>query len=167
MPLYTAGQRIRGSEINALPQVYCMTADLTSIVAFTTAYVNATGLAFAAEANARYLVELFLHYNAPNARDIMIAWTYPPGATGRFGADGIESGAGAGGAVGAMNRQSLAENGAHAFNGGDAIDAFAAPVTSWLIGTQPGTVQFKFAQLSAGGSTILKAGSAMRVSRMG
>jgi hypothetical protein len=165
MPLYTAGQRIRGSEINALPQVYCMTADLTSTVIFTTAYVNATGLAFAAEANARYLVELFLHYNAPAARDIMCAWTYPAGATGRWGADGIESGSG-GGAVGQVNRQSLAENGAHAFNGSDAIDVFAAPVTSWLIGTTPGTVQFKFAQLSAGGSTILKAGSAMRVSRM-
>lgn len=165
MPLYAAGQKIRGNEINALPQVYYVANDLTSTVIFTTAYVNATGLSFAADANARYLAELFLFYNAPSNRDIMCAWNYPVGSTARFGADGIESGSGTG-SVGSVNRQSLAIDGAHAFNGGDSIDAFAGPVTSFLIGSTPGTVQFKFAQLSAGGSTILRSGSAMRVSRL-
>jgi len=165
MPLYAAGQRIRGSEINALPQVYYTTADLTSTVAFTTAYINATGLAFAAEVNARYLAELFLFYRAPMGNDIMCAWTYPSGTTGWFGADGIESGSG-GGAVGQVNRQALTVNGAHAFNGDNGVDVLAKIATSFVIGGTPGTVQFKFAQLVAGGSTILRSGSAMRVSRM-
>ena len=165
MPLYTAGQRIRGSEINALPQMYYTTADLTSTVAFTTSYVNATGLSFAAEVNARYLAEVVLFYNAPAGSDIMCAWTVPAGTTGRFGADGVESGSG-GGAVGQVNRQALAVNGAHAFNGDNGVDVLAKIATSFVIGGTPGTVQFKFAQLTAGGSTVLRSGSCMRVSRL-
>ena len=165
MPLYTAGQRIRGSEINALPQMYYTTADLTSTVAFTTSYVNATGLSFAAEVNARYLAELVLFYNAPTARDIMCAWTCPAGTTGRYGADGLDAGSPTGG-VGQVNRQSLNVDGAHAFAGSDAIDVLAKIATSFVIGGTPGTVQFKFAQLSAGGSTVLRSGSCMRVSRL-
>ena len=165
MPLYAAGQKIRGSEINALPQVYHTVTDQASTVAWTSAYVNAVGLAFAAEASARYLAELFLFYNAPTARDIMCIWSYPAGASGSWGADGLEAGAGTG-SVGQVNRQSLPPNQPHAFAGSDTQDTCAFPVASFLIGATPGTVQFRFAQLSAGGSTILRAGSCMRVSRL-
>ena len=61
MPLYAAGQRIRGSEINALPALYRTTGDQQNN---TASYVNATGLAFAGEVNAWYLIECFLFYKA-------------------------------------------------------------------------------------------------------
>lgn len=165
MTLYTAGQKIRASELNALPQMVYMTGDQTSTTAYTTSYVNATGMSFAAEITSRYLAELFLYYNAPAARDIIVAWTVPTGATAQWGAAGVESGAASGG-VGQMNGQSVAVTGVHAFAGSDSIDMFAAPVASFLIGGTAGTVQLKFAQFSAGGTTTLRAGSAMRITKL-
>lgn len=166
MPLYTAGQKIRASELNALPQTYFMASDLNSTVAYTTAYVNATGLSFAADANAKYLAELTIYYMAPTARDIIVAWTVPVGTTGWFGANGIDSGSGAGG-VGSDNRQALdPATGVHAFGGSDGITLNATPHAYLSIGANAGTVQFKFAQLSAGSTTTLRAGSCMRVTRL-
>ncbi len=165
MPLYTAGQKIRASELNALPQTYWLTTDLTSTVIWSTAYVNATGLAFAADANAKYLVEMVLYYLAPVARDIVVAWSFPVGSTGWWGADGLDAGSPAGG-VGQVNRQAIAIDGIHAFAGGDGIHNNATPNAQFNIGASAGTVQFKFAQLSQGGSTILKNGSCMRVTKL-
>ena len=165
MPLYAAGQRIRGSEINALPQTYYTTSDLTSAVIWSTATINATGLAFPAEAGARYLVELFLLYSAPTANDIVFVWSLPAGVGGWWAADGIEASQADVG-PGQVNRRAEAVANPHAFAGGGGISANATPFASFLIGATPGTVQLKFGQLTTGGSSILRAGSAMRVSRL-
>lgn len=164
MPLYAAGQKIRGSEINALPQVYRTSVDQQKIDATLS---NAIGLSFPAEINGWYLVECFLFYKAALTRDIKLQWSYPAGTSGWWGADGIESGA-AGGSVGQVNRQSLPLIQPHAFNGSDAIDVFAAPVSTIQVGSTAGTVQLQYAQYSADGAnpTIVRAGSAIRVSRL-
>jgi hypothetical protein len=166
MPLYAAGQRIRGSEINALPQLYRVTTDQSNN---TASLINCAGLAFTGEVNAAYLVECFLFYSAKVAADIAVQWTVPSGGSGYWGASGTESGSGSG-AVGQGNRQALAiPTGLHAFNGDDGILAvYADPVASITL-TNPGTVQLQFRQLtvSAGNPTLIRAGSAIRVSRLG
>jgi hypothetical protein len=167
MPQYTAGQRIRGSEINALPQLYFVAADLVKNNSNT--FSDATGLAFAAEANGRYLVECFLAYQSDATRDIKFQWTSPAGTTGWWAADGINAGD-AGGAVGQVNRQTLAAvGGIHGFNGenGAGINVNAKPVAMFLIGGTAGTVQLQWAQLTAGAfNSTLLAGSCIRVSKM-
>ena len=167
MPLYAAGQRIRGSEINALPALYRTTGDQQNN---TASYVNATGLAFAGEVNAWYLIECFLFYKAAmTPGDIVCRWSFPAATSGWWAADGIDSGSG-GGSVGSMNRQSVLFNtpGEHAFNGGDTIDVFASPKATIQLGATAGTVQLQYRQLNvnSGTPTIIRAGSAIRVSRL-
>jgi hypothetical protein len=168
MPLYVAGQRIRGSEINALPQLYRTANDQSKIDA---SYSNANGLAFQGEINAWYLVECFLFYHAAMGVDIMFKWAASPaGLTGWWGADGVESGSGSG-AVGQVNRQALVlPVGDHAFNGDDSttVDVFAAPVATMQLAATAGTVQLQYKQRVANGGSpaTLRAGSAIRVSRL-
>lgn len=168
MPLYAAGQRIRGSEINALPQLYRTTGDQSKTDA---TYSNAIGLSFQGEASAWYLVECFLFYHAAAGVDIMFKWAASPaGLTGWWGADGVESGSGSG-AVGQVNRQALViPTGDHAFNGddGSTIDVFAAPVATMQIGSTAGTAQLQYRQRVANGGSpaTLRGGSAIRVSRL-
>ena len=166
MPLYAAGQRIRGSEINALPQLYRTTGDQSTTSA---TFINCVGLAFAGEVNAAYLIECFLFYKAKLTADIKCQWTFPAGAAGWWAADGIDSGQ-SGGSSGTLTRQSLlfATPGVHAFNGGDSIDVFAKPAATIAIATTPGTVQLQYAQLTADGAnpTTVRAGSCIRVSRL-
>lgn len=164
MPLYAAGQRIRGSEINALPQTYFCANDQIST---TTTMINAVGLAFTADVSARYLVECFLFYRAGLGNDLKLQWTFPTGASGRWGADGIDTGASTG-AVGSVNRQALLMQtpGVHAFNGDNGVDVFAKPALMFVTGASPGVAQLQFAQLAAGGNTTIWAGSCLRVSRL-
>jgi hypothetical protein len=168
MVLYVAGQRIRGSEINALPQLYRTTGDQSKIDA---SYSSANGLAFQGEINAWYLVECFLFYHAAAGVDIMFKWAATPaGLAGWWGADGVESGSGSG-AVGQVNRQALViPTGDHAFNGddGSTIDVFAAPVATLQLAANPGTVQLQYRQRVANGGSpaTLRAGSCIRVSRL-
>lgn len=165
MPLYAAGQKIRGSEINALPQTYYTSTAHTATVIWSTTTVNVVGMSFAAEANARYLVELFLFYSAPVANDIVFVWSLPSGTGGWWAADGIEA-AQAGVGPGLVNRWAVAVTDPHAFNGGGGTNGNATPFASFLIGATSGTVQLKMGQLTTGGSSILHAGSCMRVTRM-
>jgi hypothetical protein len=171
MPLYVAGQRIRGNEINALPALYRTVTDQTKIDAN---YSNANGLAFQGEINAWYLVECFLFYHAKATVDIVFKWAASPaGLTGWWGADGIETGSTVGSGVGMVNRQSVIIPGAeHAFNGWDSAnatdDVFANPVATMQLSTTPGTVQLQYRQRQADGANpiALRGGSAIRVSRL-
>jgi len=165
VPLYTAGQRIRGSEINALPQLYRVATDQTNS---TASFVDCVGASFTGEISAQYLVECFLVYKTPTARDIRFQWILPSGATGWFAANGNEAGAAAGG-VGQTNRQTLAIQtpGIHAFGGDDALELDTTPWALVFMGGTGGTVKLQFAQLSAGtGPTVVRAGSCLRVSRL-
>lgn len=165
MGLYVSGQRIRASELNRLPQTYFTTVDQVKNNSST--FSNVTGLSFAAEASSRYLVECFLFFNSAAARDIKLQWTVPAGTTGWWGANGVQSGNGD--CVGEDNRQSLSISapGVHAFAGDNGVDTWCSPSATVLTGVTAGTLQLQFAQLSAGGSdTILRAGSAIRVTKL-
>jgi hypothetical protein len=176
MPLYTAGQKIRGSEINALPQVYRTVSDQSKTDA---TYSNVVGLSFPGEINAWYLIECFLFYHAHSSVDIKFKWAATPaGITGWWGADGITSDVtiaagppGVGGAVGVVNKQAIILPAAeHAYNGDDSasVDVLAKPVATMQLAAVAGTVQLQFCQRVANGGSpaTLRGGSCMRVSRI-
>lgn len=164
MVLYAAGQRIRGSEINALPQLYRVLTDQTNN---TASFVDLPGLAFSGEINGVYLVECFLVFKSPAARDLKLQWQIPSGTVGWWGADGVDAG---GSSTGQVNRQTLPIQtpGIHAFAGDDALESNAKPVAWVFVGATPGTVKLQYAQFNAGaGPTVIRSPSCMRVSRIG
>lgn len=164
MVLYAAGQVIRANEINALPQIYFVAADI--VKNNSNVFSDVTGLAFPADANSRYLVECFIFYRTPAARDIKLTWTFPAGTLGSWGADGIEIGAA--NSVGQVNRQTVPPSGGiHAFNGDDGLDVNAKPTATFLTAGTAGTIQLQWAQFSAGASdSTIRNGSCIRVTKM-
>lgn len=175
MPLYTAGQRIRASEINALPQLYRVTTP--QICNNSATLRDVTGLAFQADINALYLVECFLFCHVSTAGNIKFAWVVPSGtlqtdsptqyAGSIWGAQGIVSSAGSG--AGSLDsRVSAALTTAQARSGDAGTAILLCPVMVVAIGTTSGTVKLQYAQNAATvHDTTVRAGSTMRVSRLG
>jgi len=174
MVQYTAGQRIRGSEINALPQMYRVTTP--QICNNSTAMRDVAGLSFSGEVNAAYLVECFLAYHATEAGDIKFAFSVPSGTvqgdspvyTGSWWAVvGIEPGQSGGtpGLLDAAIKASVTDF--HPRSGDNSVPVFAMPVAFIQLGGTAGTVKLQFAQ-SAGAvhDTTIRVGSCMRVSRL-
>lgn len=177
MPLYAAGQRIRGSEINALPALYRVSTPQGTGAAGSTALRDIAGLAFSAEINGLYLVECFLAYHATQAGDIKFGWVVPTGTvqgdspvyTGSWWtAQGIEP-ASASGTPGSLDAAINAVlTATHARSGDDSVPVLACPVAFIQIGATAGTVKLQFAQQNlAAHDTTIRAGSCMRVSRLG
>jgi hypothetical protein len=174
MVQYTAGQRIRGSEINALPQVYRV--QTPQICNNSATLRDVAGLAFSAEVNGWYLVECFLAYHATQAFDIKFAWVVPSGTvqgdspiyTGSWwSAQGVDPGSSVGtpGALDAAINLSLPTS--HARSGDDVVPVLACPVAFVQLGGTAGTVKLQFAQSVAGvHDTTIRTGSCMRVSRL-
>jgi hypothetical protein len=174
MVQYTAGQRIRGSEINALPQMYRVTTP--QICNNSTSLRDVTGLAFQAEVNGLYLVECFLAYHATEAGDIRFGWVVPSGTvqgdspvyTGSWWAMlGVEPGQ-SGGTPGALDAAVLANlNTTHARSGDNSVPVFVMPIAFVQIGATAGTVKLQFSQqVTAVHDTTIRVGSCMRVSRL-
>jgi len=173
MVLYTAGQRIRGSEINSLPQLYRVTTP--QICNNSTTLRDVAGLAFAADANAAYLVECFLAYHATTGGDIKFAFA-PAGLfvqgdspvyTGSWwAAQGIDpNAAGARGDFDARIKATLTTSWERAGDNADPV--LACPVAFVQIGAAAGTVRLQFAQQNlAVHDTTIRVGSCMRVSRL-
>jgi hypothetical protein len=162
LTLYTAGQKIRASELNQLPQLYYLNSDLARTT--SASYASVTGLSFAVDISSRYLAECFLFYNAPTAAGIKVQWTFPAATTASWGADGVTFGAAS--SVGSVNRQSLGAAGEHAFSGETGIDVFAKPTAVFLTSTTAGTIQLQFKQQATSGTTTLRAGSCLRVTKL-
>lgn len=179
MPLYAAGQRIRGSEINALPALYRVSTPQGTGAAGSTALRDIAGLAFSAEANGLYLVECFLAYHATEAGDIKFAWVVPPNTvqgdspvyTGSWWtAQGIDpiGMAGVAGTPGLLDvALNLTLTAPHARSGDNSVPVLACPVAFIQLGTSAGTVKLQFAQQNlAAHDTTIRVGSCMRVSRL-
>ena len=165
MPLYLAGQKIRGSEINSLPQTYFVQSD--QIINSNTNLIACVGLSFAAEANVRYFVECLLGYLSTAAADIKLGFAGPAGMTGWWTANGLNTGAAAG--VGNLDAV-VVENyvALHARAGADPSPVLATPAAYMKLAAALGTVQLMFAQNSAVNfNTKILAGSVMRVTRLG
>jgi hypothetical protein len=166
MPLYAAGQRIRGSEINALPQTYRVTTN--QVINNNTNLINAVGLAFQGEASAVYLVEGLICYKSNAVPGLKLAWQIPAGLTG-WG--GMQGGAGPNNRIGDWNTVAYLDDFTATFGlTGDDTSwgaTICSPLAVMTVGTTPGTIQLRFAQTTAQVSnTTIFAGSCLRVSRL-
>jgi hypothetical protein len=115
-----------------------------------------TGLVFAAEANARYKVQVFASYDAPTATDIKFDWVVPAGATMNRNVQALAQNA-------ASNEDSNVEmirRGATTDQGaggpGTSVSAFSIYVENndLIMSSTAGDVQFNFAAAAAGTATL-------------
>lgn len=169
MPLYAAGQRIRASELNTLPQTYRVLTD--QIRNNSTTYANAVGLAFPGEVNGVYLVEGVICYRSGLTPGIQFRWQIPSGVTGWYGLQAaIGAPSGAGGRIAWLDSSSFVSDFTANFgaNGDSILAQLIAPKGVAIFGSAAGTMQFQFAQSTANASdTKILAGSCLRVSKIG
>lgn len=174
MPLYTAGQRIRGNEINSLPQLYRVTAP--QICNNSAALRDVIGLTFQGDVNAAYLCECFLACHAHETGDIKFGWSLPAGSLvndvptlyqGSWHAVlGVDS-ASSGGNPGILDAKISATPATAIAKSGDNTDpCLVLAIASIQVGANAGAVKLQFAQNSAfAHDTTIRQGSCMRVTR--
>lgn len=175
MPLYAAGQRIRGSEINALPQLYRVASP--QICNNSVALRDVVGLTFQGDVNGEYFCECFLACHAHETGDIKFAWTVPAGSLindvptlyqgswhSVFGVDAASSG----GNPGVLDAKISATPGTALAKSGDNVDPVLIMAVAHLqLGTTAGAVKLQFAQNAAFvHDTTVRQGSVLRVSRL-
>jgi hypothetical protein len=165
LALYTAGQRVRASELNRLPQTYFVESDQT--VNNSTTLVNIPGLSFAADVNAKYLAECFIVYQTNDTADFKLAWTGPASFSGWFSMTGVVLGS-AGGNPGDLDAGVTLTITDSVARCGDGTQPLMVTVQSYIaIAGTAGTVQLKFAQNTINASnTIISTGSMMRVTKL-
>lgn len=174
MPTYAAGQRIRASDINALPHTYYMRTD--QAVINSTALVDASGLFFPVDANAYYALDAWLLYNAHPSGAFKCGLRVPSGTTGMAGLLGPGS---AQTPVAGSPRINYIDFGAFSIIANTWATAgdqqfpntvfVGAMMRGWVLtGNTAGTIQFQFAQNVAynGLATTLKLGSWIRLDKM-
>jgi hypothetical protein len=154
---FTAGQKLRASDLNVLSRVAFKTS--TQTVNNSTTLVSDTQLFIAVAANTNCIFTSRFLYTSGTTPDIKFGFTYPVGATGSYTLYGIA----AGGAT--LNAFHQVETSVGALEGGTAI---ACTMTgSWTIGATAGVVQLRWAQNTANASnTQVLAGSFIRLDQV-
>lgn len=146
----------------SIERVVVATADQT--VTASTVLVNSTYLLMTLAANAIYTMDMLLIHDSPAAGDLKYSFTLPAGCFIRKGAWASSSAVAA--TDGTIFHQ--ADDLITGSTGGVAAGTYMTARPTGVIATiTGGTLQFQFAQLAASGSTILKAGSWLRLTRTG
>lgn len=150
---FTAGQKVRASDMNrGVPTLVRVAAD-TSVVSSTT-LVDGVGAVAAVEADAFYWWRLHLHFTGNATGDIKVAWTVPTGATGFWGLVGATVGVAAYGDANPLTTIDGANTLA-------VLDGFLDTSST------AGNLQLRFAQNTSNGTaTVVKAGSLLSVARV-
>lgn len=158
MASFTAGQKLRASDLNNfLPIMARATAD-TSKTSNTT-LGNVTGLAVAVAASTEYALDGYLAYTGNSTGDIKFAWTIPTGLTGHWGISSDDT----------TTPGDLKTSIATAYTtvitaGGGSLNA---TVKGYMLTSNAGTLQLQFAQnTSDGTATVVKAGSWIRLTKL-
>ena len=173
MALYAAGQKIRGNEINALPQTF--RASVPTFSPNNATLKDITGLTFPGDANGWYMVECMIAYHASVAAKIKFAFGVPGdyvpgnGAAGTgswFTALGLNNAATAGvGDLDAVVQDNLGT--VHNRAGSDTVPMFVQVVAFVQMGPLAGAVSLRFAQQTSNAhNTTIRAGSCMRVTKL-
>jgi len=159
MANFTAGQKLRASELNDfLPIMARATAD-TSKTSNTT-LGNVTGLAVAVAASTAYALDGYLAYTGNSTGDIKFAWTIPTGLTGHWGISSDDT----------TTPGDLKTSIATAYTtvitaGGGSLNATVKGYV--LTDTTAGTLQLQFAQNTSNGTaTVVKTGSWIRLTKL-
>lgn len=163
---FTAGQKLRASELNAefaLTQYGFATGDITKVS--STAMSNITGLSFSLAANSRYLLDGFVSYYSIDGVDLRLAFTGPAGMTVSWGCTGLVTAATL--QAGDTDFASFETYGDAAFqvvNTETDTALIVRPGGYFATGATTGTLQMRFAQnVSNAASLVIKRGSWLRL----
>lgn len=162
MVAFTAGSKVRASDINAaLPIFGLVTADQTKIS--STLLSDITGLAFAVAANSTYVFDAFVAYDSDATADLTMSSSVPGGSSGSWAMYGL--GTATTGSIGVLDGRRVLMGTGMSVGGSAAFSSALVCTPRGVITTTgtAGTVQFRFAQLaSTATNTIIKAGSWVR-----
>lgn len=159
MPLvpFVAGQDLTAVALNAafdVVRVAYQAQDSAGVI--NTTYVSSTSLVLSIEANTNYYIEFELFYDTNATADIKFKLLLPAGATSRFSRWGDTT-----------STYQTTTSGEIAFNGVAAGTIVSAKPSAYIDNdTAAGNVTLQFAQNTTSGTTILKVGSIMRLTRL-
>lgn len=172
MPEFFAGQKLRASQLASGVSTIAAFSSSDTTVASSTTLVNATGVAIAVEANATYLWDAYIAYNANEAADLKYGWSVPSGSTGHWSEMGIDTSEdvtsfGRGRAT--MARfDGYGDSFTGSSSGRDTLLQMAClPRGILYTAGAAGTLQLRFAQLASNATaTVIKAGTWIRAVRL-
>jgi hypothetical protein len=122
----------------------------------TTTFGDDTDMAIPMLASEKYIFEAVIFYNAPTAGDIKIAWTVPASATGAWGAMGRDPTTTTN--LNAVSFSAFGDANTASFGGTAANETIF--VNGGVVNSStPGNLQLRVAQLTASGTTIVRASS--------
>jgi len=169
-PVLYAGQRLTAPLLSSLLPLEAYKATSTTRSS-TTTLTDDPDLVIALEANATYIVEVFIRYGAVTAEQFKTAWTVPSGATGgrsRVGVASTVNDTTTGGPFGS------GAFGVHAFvtsltygTRNSTSNQVGATEVGTVTTTNAGNVALQWAQNTSGATgTVLASGSYMRAKRI-
>ncbi len=169
---FLAGQKVRASQLSTGITTLAGYATSDTSVASSTALVNAVGVVLAVEANATYLWDAYIAYNAVEAADLKFGWSVPSGASGHWAEMGIDTSEdvtsfGRGRAT--MARiDGYGDSNTGSSSGRDRALAMSCLPRGYLVTAgAAGSLQLRFAQLASNATgTVIKAGSWIRAVRL-
>lgn len=151
VPSFAAGEKLRASDLNSFVMLTGFaTADKTYTSDANLAAV--TGMSVSLEANASYIFDGYVAYNAASTTpDIKIDWTIPTGATGHWMLHSLSSASSNPGNLDARHSTSFST----AQTGGtDASFGIAALPAGYIETTNAGTIQLRAAQNTSNATTL-------------
>lgn len=170
--VFVAGQKVRASQLNTGVTTLLGYSTADTSVASSTTLVNATGVAISVEANATYMWDAYLAYNANEAADLKFAWAVPSGATGHWSEMGVDASEDIStlgrGKVTAARFDAYGDATTGSSSGRDSTLIMACWPRGYLVTAgAAGTFQLRFAQLASNATgTVIKAGSWVRAVRL-
>lgn len=159
MPLvpFVAGQDLTAAALNAahdVVRIVYQAQDSPGVI--NTTYVSSTSLVLPIAASRSYYVEFELFYDTNATANIKFKLLLPPNATSRFSRWGNTT-----------NTYQTTTSGEIAFNGVAAGTIVSAKPSAYIVNDlTAGDVTLQFAQNTTSGTTILKVGSIMRLTRL-
>jgi len=139
-------------------------ADVSSTV---TTFTDCPDLTFALSANAGYIFDSQIIYDAPSAGDVVIRFTAPAGTTIRAAPWGIASGTSTTSGAIVQSVTDQVATATMSFGGVATGTMMMARIAGFIsVITASGNIVLGFAQLAASGTTTLKIGTSMALARV-
>lgn len=165
---FTAGQKLRASEINDLINaVDYVNTDLS--VTSSTALAS-SDIAVALEANTTYVLDGFIAYNAGATGDFKIALNGPTGATGSWAAMGLATSTTASvGSINGVRLDAFTDTQVLSLGGSDSLGSALYALLRGVIttGATSGSLVLRYAQNTSNGTaSILKNQSWIRAGKV-
>ncbi|MFB7354863.1 hypothetical protein [Streptomyces gardneri] len=165
-PAFLAGMRVT-ADLLASSQPDVVRKVATESVSSSTTLQNDDELFVSVEANATYIVNMFLLHSSPLPGDLSIGWSVPTGASFAWGVQAASNDTANSFVVSDMNLVGRNATEAATFGGGDGTATRADVSGTLTTSVTAGTLQFRWAQrVSNASASQIRAGSWLSVRRI-